>query len=175
MKEINKRRLRYIGHAVRSQKTDLMSTALMGRVEGCRKSGRPAMSLMDNITTITGLSLGGHHDNHWAVSWWTTSRQSLGCLLVDNITTITGLSLGGQHHDNHWAVSWWTTSRQSLGCLLVDNITIITGLSLGGQHHDNHWAVSWRGRPQKSRPRRLEDCCGIHWRSNHPTRCCRRL
>ncbi|GFR69092.1 hypothetical protein ElyMa_005621500 [Elysia marginata] len=35
-----------------------MSTALMGRVEGCRKRRRPAMSLMGNITTITGLSLG---------------------------------------------------------------------------------------------------------------------
>ena len=58
MNEINKRRLRYIGHAVRSQKTDLLFTALMGRVEGCRKRGRPAMSLMDNIMRITGLSLG---------------------------------------------------------------------------------------------------------------------
>ena len=58
VKEINKRRLRYIGHAIRNQKTDLMSTTLMGRVEGCRKKGRPAMSLMDNITAITGLSLG---------------------------------------------------------------------------------------------------------------------
>ena len=58
MNEINKRRLRYIGHAIRSQKTDLMSTALMGRVEGSRNRGRPTMSLMDNITTITGLSLG---------------------------------------------------------------------------------------------------------------------
>ena len=58
MNEINKRRVRYIGHAIRNQKTDLMSTALMGRVEGCRKRGRPAMSLMDNITEITGLSLG---------------------------------------------------------------------------------------------------------------------
>ena len=57
MNEINKRRLRYIGHAIRSKKTDLMSTALMGKVEGCRKRGRPAMSLMDNITTISGLSL----------------------------------------------------------------------------------------------------------------------
>ena len=56
--EINRRRLRYIGHAIRSQKTDLMSTALMGRVEGCRKRGRPAMTLMDNITATTGLSLG---------------------------------------------------------------------------------------------------------------------
>ena len=58
MNEISKRRVRYIGHVIRNQKTDLMSTALMGRVEGCRKRGRPAMSLMDNITEITGLSLG---------------------------------------------------------------------------------------------------------------------
>ena len=55
--EINKRRLTYTGHAIRSQKTDLMSTVLMGRVEGCRKRGRPAMFLIDNIRTTTGLSL----------------------------------------------------------------------------------------------------------------------
>ncbi|GFR84745.1 hypothetical protein ElyMa_002424900 [Elysia marginata] len=39
---------------------------------------------------------------------------------------------------------------------LMDNITTTTG------------------RPQKSRPRRLEGCCGIHLRSNHRTRSCRR-
>ena len=33
MKEINERRLTYIGHAVRSQETDFASTAQMGRVE----------------------------------------------------------------------------------------------------------------------------------------------
>ena len=98
MNEINKRRLRYTGHALRSQKTDLMSTALMGRVEGCRKRGRPATSLMGRVE---GCRKRGRPERS----------------LVDNITTITGLSLGGQHHDNHWAVSWWTTSRQSLGCL----------------------------------------------------------
>ena len=54
--EINKRRLSYIVHAIRSQKTDFMSIVLMGRMEGWRKRGRPAMSLMD-IMAITGLSL----------------------------------------------------------------------------------------------------------------------
>ena len=57
MNKINQRRFRYIVHVVRCQKTDLMFTALMDRVEGCRKKGRPAMSLMDNTKT-TGLSLG---------------------------------------------------------------------------------------------------------------------
>ncbi|GFR57606.1 endonuclease-reverse transcriptase [Elysia marginata] len=58
MNEINTRRLGYNGHAINSQKTDLVSTALVGRVEGCRKRERRAMSLTDNITTITGLSVG---------------------------------------------------------------------------------------------------------------------
>ena len=58
MNKINQRRLKYIVHAIRSQKTDLVLTALMGRVEGWRERVRPAMSLMDNTTTITGLSLG---------------------------------------------------------------------------------------------------------------------
>ncbi|GFR60299.1 hypothetical protein ElyMa_003526500 [Elysia marginata] len=39
------------------QKTVLMYTEPMGRVEGCRKRGRPAMSLMNSITTIVLMSL----------------------------------------------------------------------------------------------------------------------
>ncbi|GFR78377.1 hypothetical protein ElyMa_002260600 [Elysia marginata] len=43
-----------------------------------------------------------------------------------------------------------------------------------GQYHNNHWSVSCRGRPQKSRPRRQEGCCDVHWRGSHRTPCCRR-
>ena len=34
--EINKKRLKYVGHAVRHSKTSLMSSVLMGKVEGKR-------------------------------------------------------------------------------------------------------------------------------------------
>ena len=59
LQEMNKRKLKYVGHAVRNPKTDLMATILQGRVEGRRNRGRPPMSYMDNITAISGLTLGG--------------------------------------------------------------------------------------------------------------------
>ncbi|GFR70849.1 hypothetical protein ElyMa_000337900 [Elysia marginata] len=40
-----------------NQKTDPMSASPMGRMEDCRERGRLTISLMDNITTTTGLSL----------------------------------------------------------------------------------------------------------------------
>merc|ERR1711860_448944 len=46
--EINKRRLKYVGHAVRHKNTTLMSTVLMGKIEGKRKRGRPAKNLVGN-------------------------------------------------------------------------------------------------------------------------------
>ena len=58
LQEINKRKLKYVGHAVRNPKTDVMASILQGRVEGARNRGRPPMSYMDNITAISGLTLG---------------------------------------------------------------------------------------------------------------------
>ena len=55
--EINKRRMKYIGHANRNPRTDLMATVLQGRIEGRRNRGRPPTSLMNNITASSGLSL----------------------------------------------------------------------------------------------------------------------
>ena len=52
LKEINGRRLRYLGHASRNTKTDLMKTVLQGKTEGKRKSGRPPTSYMINITEV---------------------------------------------------------------------------------------------------------------------------
>ena len=52
--EINKRRLRYVGHAVRNKNTSLMSKVLMGRVEGKRKQGRPAKNLPGNLIEASG-------------------------------------------------------------------------------------------------------------------------
>ena len=55
--EINKRRMKYIGHANRNPRTDLMAIVLQGRIEGRRNRGRPPTSLMNNITASSGLSL----------------------------------------------------------------------------------------------------------------------
>ncbi|GFR76178.1 endonuclease-reverse transcriptase [Elysia marginata] len=54
IKETNKRTIRYISHAIKSQNRPY---ACSTDGQGCGKRGRPAMSLMDNIKTITGLSL----------------------------------------------------------------------------------------------------------------------
>ena len=54
---LNKRRLSYIGHITRSKTTDLMSTTLMGKVEGKRNIGRPPTSFINNITNVSGLGL----------------------------------------------------------------------------------------------------------------------
>ena len=51
--EINKRRLRYVGHAVRHKNTSLMSKLLMGRIEGKRKQGRPAKNMPGNLIEIS--------------------------------------------------------------------------------------------------------------------------
>ena len=58
--EIDKRRLRYVGHANRNTQTNLMTTVLQGKVEGRRKRGRPPTSYIANITEISGL--GGLHE-----------------------------------------------------------------------------------------------------------------
>ena len=55
LKEVNKRRLKYLGHAIRNEKTTLMKTAFEGKVEGKGRRGRPYKSYMENITQITGI------------------------------------------------------------------------------------------------------------------------
>ncbi|GFR98248.1 hypothetical protein ElyMa_001013700 [Elysia marginata] len=60
-----------------------MSTALMGRVEGCRKKGRPAILIIDNITTTTGLSLGEviHRSRDPGLLWHPLEEQSSSTVL----------------------------------------------------------------------------------------------
>ena len=58
LKDINRRKLKYLGHAIRNPRTDLMASIFQGRVEGKRNRGRPSMSYMDNIKSMTGLTLG---------------------------------------------------------------------------------------------------------------------
>ena len=55
--EINKRRLRYIGHTTRNKNTDLMKIAFYGNVEATRKRGRPGMTYQENIKDTTGLRI----------------------------------------------------------------------------------------------------------------------
>ena len=57
LKTMNQRKLRYAGHALRNQKTDLMSTVLQGKLNAKRKSGRPPTSLMSNIKSLSGLKI----------------------------------------------------------------------------------------------------------------------
>ena len=54
--EINKRK-RYVGHAARHSKTNLMTTVLQGKMEGKRKRGRPSVSYLTNLKDITGQGI----------------------------------------------------------------------------------------------------------------------
>ena len=47
LSEISKKRLKYLGHANRNTKTDLMTTVLQGKVEAKRNQGRPPTSYID--------------------------------------------------------------------------------------------------------------------------------
>ena len=49
--------MKYIGHATRNTKTNLMAVAYQGKVEGRRKKGCPPITLLDNIKTASGLSI----------------------------------------------------------------------------------------------------------------------
>ena len=54
LNEIKRRRLKYVGHAVRNPRTDLMSTVLQGKVDGKIGRGSPAMTYIDNIEKDSG-------------------------------------------------------------------------------------------------------------------------
>ena len=53
----NQRKLKYVGHVIRNNRTDLMRSALQGRVEGRRRVGRPSVTMIDNLTRASGMSL----------------------------------------------------------------------------------------------------------------------
>ena len=57
--EIYMRRLRYAGHAVRHSKTSLMSSVLLGKIEGKCKRGRPAKNLAGNLIEASRRALTG--------------------------------------------------------------------------------------------------------------------
>ena len=50
---VSKRKLKYAGHAIRNEKKNIMKIALQGKIEGKRKRGRPATSLMNNTKEAT--------------------------------------------------------------------------------------------------------------------------
>ena len=43
------------GHANKSKHTDLMTTAIQGKVKGKRRKGRPPISYIDNLKDARGL------------------------------------------------------------------------------------------------------------------------
>ena len=57
LNEIKRRRLKYVGHAVRNPRIDLMPLVIQDKVEGKRGRGRPAMTYIDNLKKDSGLSL----------------------------------------------------------------------------------------------------------------------
>ena len=54
---INKKKLKYLGHALRNTKTDLMASMFQGKAACKRNRGRPPTSYMDNVTAISALRL----------------------------------------------------------------------------------------------------------------------
>ena len=55
--EIKKRKMKYLGHANRNTKTNLMTSVLQGKMDAKRNPGRPPKSYMSNITSASGLRL----------------------------------------------------------------------------------------------------------------------
>ena len=66
---INQRKLRYIGHAARNQKTDLMKVAYQGKIDAKRRRGRPTTTLLDNIKEASGLDI-------YRIAWESEDRDS---------------------------------------------------------------------------------------------------
>ena len=55
LKDINRRKLSFIGHVIRNK--GLGFDLMMGMVFGKRKHGRPKMRFVDNIKDIAGISI----------------------------------------------------------------------------------------------------------------------
>ena len=56
---IRQRKLRNASHALRNINTDLVSSVFQGKMEIRRNRGRPLTSLLDNITSTSGLKIHG--------------------------------------------------------------------------------------------------------------------
>ena len=54
---INRRKLKYLGHAIRNPRTDLMKTTFQGKIEAKRKKGRPPIALTTNVTKASNMKV----------------------------------------------------------------------------------------------------------------------
>ena len=59
---INRRKLKYLGHAIRNPRTTLMKTTFQGRTEAKRKKGRPPIALINNIVKSCNMKI--HEVSH---------------------------------------------------------------------------------------------------------------
>ena len=80
---INKRKLRYLGHANRNSKTNLMTTVLQGKIEAKRNRGRLPISYMTNITETSGLSLSEVVHMSRNRQQWRETVNRLGAATID--------------------------------------------------------------------------------------------
>ena len=69
LKLINRRKLKYIGHASRNQSTNLIRIAYQGKLEGRNCKERPAVSVIENVRKAIGLKL-------QEVGWKSQNRES---------------------------------------------------------------------------------------------------
>ena len=80
---INRRKLNYLGHANRNTKTNLMTTALQGKVDAKRNRGRPPISYMANITENSGLSLSEVVHKSRDRQEWRATVAKIGAATID--------------------------------------------------------------------------------------------
>ena len=50
--DMSHRKLKYVGHAIRNEKTTLMASVFQGKTDALRKRGRPKISYTDIIEII---------------------------------------------------------------------------------------------------------------------------
>ena len=65
---IQKRKLTYLGHALRNKNTDLMKTVVQGKMETGRRRGRPPASYIKSVTAACGAGL-------QKISWQCEDRE----------------------------------------------------------------------------------------------------
>ena len=82
---INKRKLKYIGHALRNKNTSLMKTVLQGKTQSERKKGRPPTSYIGAMRSSLGLSLQSiSQDSHDRAKWQILVRSKCSAANIEN-------------------------------------------------------------------------------------------
>ena len=72
-----------MGHANRNTKTNLMTTALQGKVDARRNRGRPPISYMANITENSGLPLSEVVHRSRDRQEWRATVAKIGAATID--------------------------------------------------------------------------------------------